>query len=85
MHPASTSEMPDPLTERQRTILGAIVSYVDANAEAPTYRELADLVGERSLNGLTQHLHRLERKGWIRIRTRARGLVICSRPSQTSA
>jgi len=53
-----------PPTERQREILVA-GKRLAAVGFPPTLRELADVVGIRSLNGLRAQLEALRRKGWV--------------------
>jgi repressor LexA len=55
----------NPLPSRQRAVLEFIERSTKANGYAPTVREIADALGLRSTNGVTDHLVALERKGWI--------------------
>lgn len=59
---------PDPepeLTERQHQILEVIRIFQREHGYAPTYRELAKLLGIRSNNGVSDHLKALAAKGKI--------------------
>lgn len=55
------------LTEKQRRCLRAVCAYIAENQVAPTRRELAEALGQRSVNGVNQHLDALERKHYIRL------------------
>jgi SOS-response transcriptional repressor LexA len=59
---------PQPLTDRQRAALDAIIAFKDAHdGESPTLRELAAALdlADTSTNGISEHLQALEIKGWI--------------------
>lgn len=65
------------LTERQRLVLDCIHEAIEAHGCPPTQRELGARLGVRSTNGVRQHLHALERKGYIRLDPRAaRGICV---------
>lgn len=53
------------LTDRQREIFVAIYESARDKGFQPSIRELCDLTGIRSTNGIVGHLNGLERKGWI--------------------
>jgi repressor LexA len=54
------------LTDRQRSVLEAILDEVGASGTTPTIRELGARLGIRSTNGVADHLRALQRKGWLR-------------------
>lgn len=54
------------LTPRQRDILAALEEGVARTGYAPSVRELCDALGLRSTATVHQHLHQLERRGYIR-------------------
>jgi SOS-response transcriptional repressor LexA len=58
-----------PLTARQRDVLNAIRES-SAKGRAPTLEELCDLVGMRSTNAVRNHLVALQRKGFLKPRTK---------------
>jgi SOS-response transcriptional repressor LexA len=53
------------LTGRQQVMLLALTNFAREHGRAPTIRELGDVVGISSTNGVTDHLKALERKGYI--------------------
>jgi repressor LexA len=53
------------LTHRQREILDLIAWFQELNGYAPTTRELAELTGIKSTNGIAEHLKALRRKGAV--------------------
>lgn len=53
------------LTKREKEILKAINSYVNANGISPTVRNIYDLVGLRSSSTVHAYLNRLEIEGFI--------------------
>jgi len=55
------------LTELQEQGLFVINRYVKENRESPTRRELKELLGQKSMNGVNQILEQLQRKGYIRL------------------
>lgn len=57
----------DPLTTKQRRVLRAIYNHVIAFDAAPTVRELGDMLGIASTNGVADHLEALQRKGALTI------------------
>jgi len=68
--------MPKPLTERQRAIYEFIVNAIRAGGP-PTIREIMDVFGINSTNGVRTTLETLEKKGYIRRRARrSRGIEL---------
>lgn len=55
----------DQLTQAQARVLDAIRSRVDAGQAPPTYRELQADLGFHSTASVRDHLHALERKGFL--------------------
>lgn len=65
------------ITERQRKVLKIIHEHVEASTMPPTIREIAEALGVRSTNGVSDHLRALESKGYLeRLATKSRGLVV---------
>lgn len=63
------------LTDRQARVLDCIRSYLNERGYPPTIRELGELIGVRSTNGVVDHLRALERKGYLtREDMKSRGL-----------
>jgi repressor LexA len=54
------------LTKRQREILDFIQSFIQTSGYSPSFEEIADFFGYRSLATVHEHLSNLERKGYIR-------------------
>jgi len=54
------------LTRRQKEILDFIESFLDARGYSPSFEEIADFFGYRSLATVHEHLSNLEDKGYIR-------------------
>lgn len=52
-----------PITSRQAKWVYAILDLHEKNGRCPTYRELADVFGLKSTNGVAFHLESLEAKG----------------------
>jgi repressor LexA len=53
------------LTERQRKVLEFILDAIDEHGYPPTLREIGNVMGIRSTNGVNDHLRALERKGYL--------------------
>jgi DNA-binding MarR family transcriptional regulator len=53
------------LTQRQRSILDFVVSFLRERGYPPTLREIGAYFGIKSTNGVSDHLRALERKGYI--------------------
>jgi len=74
-HPTNRS-----LTARQRAALDAIHDSFETRGFAPTLREIGDAIGVRSTNGVTDHLLRLQAKGYLQRpdtgRAQARALLL---------
>ncbi|NIR46187.1 MAG: transcriptional repressor LexA [Gemmatimonadetes bacterium] len=54
------------LTRRQREILDFIESFIQTSGYSPSFEEIAEFFGYRSLATVHEHLSNLERKGYIR-------------------
>ena len=54
-----------PITERQSEILSVIADHIATTGSAPTIREIGNAIGVTSTNAVSDHLHALERKGYI--------------------
>lgn len=55
------------LTELQERGLLLIDVYIKEHGQAPTRRELAELLGQKSTNGVNQMLQQLEKKRYIKL------------------
>lgn len=63
------------ITEQQKRILDALSGFVKIEGYSPSYRELAEKLGIKSLNTIHFHLKKLEEKGLIkRTKSRYRGV-----------
>lgn len=72
------------LTPRQEEVLNLIVQEIEANGFPPTVREIRDLIGVNSIRGASVHLDALEKKGFIRRLTKARGIQVLRRGNGSS-
>lgn len=53
------------LTHRQQLALDLVRKSIAERGYPPTLREIGEAMGIRSTNGVNDHLHALERKGYI--------------------
>ncbi len=53
------------LSRKEKELVIAIKQYVEDNGYPPTYRELRDLVGLKSISTVSGHLERLKAKGYV--------------------
>ncbi len=75
-----------PLTRRQKQILDYLESYIRTNGYAPSFEEIAEQFGFRSLATVHEHLTNLERKGFIRrAHNESRSIELVPVPGQTGA
>lgn len=66
-----------PMTPRQLEVLRAIRTKMETSGYPPTIRELGDMLGIRSTNGVNDHLKTLANKGYIeRKSSKSRALTI---------
>ena len=72
----------DELTELQKRGLLLIDGYIKEHGQAPTRRELTELLGQKSTNGVNQILQQLQTKHYIKLEPprRKRNIVIIKRP-----
>ena len=69
--------LPVPLTSEQERVYAFIIDWLNKAGFPPTAREIAKGLGYRSQNNVRQHLHLIEKKGYLRIATgKARGIQI---------
>ena len=54
------------LSPRQREIYTLILKAHKDGHPCPSYKEISEAIGIRSLNGVSEHIDALVRKGWIR-------------------
>ena len=65
------------LTKRQQQILAYIGQHTGEHGYPPTVREIALFMGIKSPNGVNDHLHALEKKGFlVRDEKKSRGLTL---------
>lgn len=65
------------ITPRQLEVLRAIRTKMETSGYPPTIRELGDMLGIRSTNGVNDHLKTLSKKGFIeRTSSKSRALII---------
>lgn len=63
------------ITERQKETLAFLIWYVDRNGFCPTVREIADSLGV-VVSTAQDHLHALQRKGYIEVTGSPRAIRI---------
>lgn len=54
------------LSPRQRDVYTLILKAHQDGHPCPSYKEISEALGIRSLNGVAEHVEALVRKGWIR-------------------
>jgi repressor LexA len=59
------AQAPKPLTKCQATLLTYIRTFIGEKGYAPTFTEIAEACGYRSLSTVHEHVQNLERKGHI--------------------
>ncbi len=72
------------LTERQKKVLKLIAKMIEERGFPPSVREIGRALGISSLRGVTGHLDGLERKGYIRRTSTARGIQVLKSPEGIS-
>ncbi len=55
-----------PLTKRQGETMGQILAFFEQHGRTPTYRELRDIFGLRSVSTVHQRVQALRNKGFLR-------------------
>ncbi len=71
--------LPVPLTAEQQRVYTFILDWRKKAGFPPTVREIAVALGYRSPNNVRQHLHLIEKKGYLKIVTgKARGIQVKS-------
>lgn len=71
---------PLPLTRRQTDALRAVENHIQTYGWAPTYAELADLIGAASTTSAVRLIEHLESKGWVDVEPgTARGIRVIHR------
>jgi len=58
--------MKQPLTDRQAALYEFIVSTIENEGRQPSYMEMCAFLGSTSRAGPSNHIDRLEAKGWLR-------------------
>lgn len=53
------------LTQKQKKLYQYLIDYIKNNKDAPTFEEMRDFLGVKSLNSIFQYLNSLEKKGLI--------------------
>ena len=75
-----------PLTRRQRDILEYLRTYIHENECAPSFEEIAERFGFRSLATVHEHLTNLDKRGYIqRGYNKSRSVVVLPPRGTTSA
>ena len=64
------------LTKRQHTVLETIRNWIRQRGYPPTIRELGQLLGIRSLRGVTTHLDAIAKKGFLKREPKARSISL---------
>lgn len=73
-----------PLTARQKKVLDIITERIVDRGYGPTIREIGELTGIRSPNGVMCHLKALEKKGHIKREANlSRGIELVNSPVDT--
>ncbi len=72
------------LTSLQERCFLAIIRYIEANEKPPTRRELKQLLGQKSTNGVNQIVGALVKKGYIKLDPpgKKRNIVVLNKPSK---
>ena len=65
--PTAADDPAKPLTERQRRILEAIMTYQNERGFAPSFRDIGEAAGLKSPSSVKHQLQALEQKGYIRL------------------
>lgn len=63
---ARRTPAPQPLTPRQHQVQRFLEDFIDREGVAPTFQQIADAVGLRSVSSISEQLYQLQLKGWIR-------------------
>lgn len=75
------AQVREELTDRQLRVLDFIRWHHKSFGVSPSIREIGDILGIKSTNGVNDHLLALEKKGWIvRNARKARSIVIVRDP-----
>lgn len=69
------------LTTRQEEVLSIIVSEIENSGFPPTVREIQEKLGVKSIRGASVHLDALQKKGFIQITGKARGIKVLRKSS----
>jgi len=54
-----------PLTPKQKSVLDYLRAYIEDHTYAPSYREIAEHLGLKSVATVSEHIETLERKGFL--------------------
>ncbi len=72
------------LSRRQRQVLEFITEHIQDQGYPPTFQEIAEHLGIRSKNGVSEHIRALERKGFLARREgKSRGLRLLAAAGRT--
>lgn len=74
---ALTALTATPLTRRQAALYDFVLDEIATRRAAPSFAEIAENFGYRSLATVHEHLQALERKGWIRRRYNESRAIEC--------
>lgn len=71
------------LTSKQFALLNFIAEWQSSNGHPPTHAEICEQFGFVSLNAVRNHLHLIEKKGYIHLSPgKARGIQVMSMPEK---
>ncbi len=67
------------LSEKERSLLTFIISELEEKGYPPTIREMMEVIGVKSLRGVTYHLDELQKKSYIHRERLSRSITILPR------
>lgn len=73
---------PEGPTPRQLEVLRTMFAYQHLHGMPPTMRELADILGISSTNGMNDHLRALQRRGLVRHRPKTARAWLAIQPQE---
>lgn len=75
--------MANQLTRRQAQILNAIIRFIEAQGRTPSIRDIGQMVGCVSTEGVVCQLVAIEKKGFIERSSGSRSTKVLRRPDGT--
>jgi len=67
------------LSDKEKKLLSFIISEMEGKGYPPTIREMMDVIGVKSLRGVTYHLEELQKKSYIHRERLSRSITILPR------